>query len=261
MRVLILGSGVWIGNQISSRHGQAIYLELNKKKILVDCAPGTNYQLAKAKINSQEIEFIFLTHLHPDHFLGLPMLIGEYYQIGRREPIHIYGPPGTKKLYQDIENIYKDVYKVLKQLTKFKIEIQEIKNLSPNDLVGEDIYNNEFKVSTLLLQHQEEYPDYGYRFESEGKTIVITGDTGPCENLEKISKDCDLLIAECSLPVATRFHLCPEDIGKLGKKVHPRHIVVVHIYPQTTKELIRKGVRKYWKGKLTIPKDLMEIYV
>jgi ribonuclease Z len=73
-------------------------LENNGKSYLIDCGEGTQIQLRKNKIKFNTIEHIFISHLHGDHYFGLPGLILTFNLLGREKPLKIYGPEGIKEI-------------------------------------------------------------------------------------------------------------------------------------------------------------------
>lgn len=72
-------------------------LEIKNQMFLIDCAEGTQVQLRKNKIKFSRINHIFISHLHGDHFFGLPGLISTFRLLGREKEMHIYGPKGIKE--------------------------------------------------------------------------------------------------------------------------------------------------------------------
>ena len=72
-------------------------LEIRNKLFLIDCGEGTQVQLRKHKIKFSRISHIFISHLHGDHFFGLPGLISTFRLLGREKELHIYGPMGIKE--------------------------------------------------------------------------------------------------------------------------------------------------------------------
>ena len=73
-------------------------LEHNGKSFLIDCGEGTQLQLRKNKIKFNSIEDIFISHLHGDHYFGLPGLILTFNLLGREKPLNIFGPKGIKEI-------------------------------------------------------------------------------------------------------------------------------------------------------------------
>ena len=72
-------------------------LEIRNHVFLIDCGEGTQVQLRKSQIRFSRIKHIFISHLHGDHFFGLPGLISTFRLLGREADLHIYGPKGIKE--------------------------------------------------------------------------------------------------------------------------------------------------------------------
>ncbi|QLG46465.1 ribonuclease Z [Costertonia aggregata] len=72
-------------------------LEIKNHMFLIDCGEGTQVQLRKNKIKFSRINHIFISHLHGDHFFGLPGLISTFRLLGREKEMHVYGPKGIKE--------------------------------------------------------------------------------------------------------------------------------------------------------------------
>ena len=72
-------------------------LEIKNHLFLIDCGEGTQVQLRKNKIKFSRVNHIFISHLHGDHFFGLPGLISTFRLLGREKEMHIYGPKGIKE--------------------------------------------------------------------------------------------------------------------------------------------------------------------
>ncbi len=92
----ILGSGAALPT--SKRQASAQYINCNERHILIDCAEGTQQQLRKYGLKLQKIQFILISHLHGDHFFGLPGLLSTMHLLGRNKKLSIYGPPGLEAL-------------------------------------------------------------------------------------------------------------------------------------------------------------------
>ena len=95
MKLTILGSCAASPSSIGFTSSQI--LQVNGASYLIDCGEGTQIQLRKNKIKFNTIEHIFISHLHGDHFFGLPGLISSLNLLGRKKPLNIYGPIGLKK--------------------------------------------------------------------------------------------------------------------------------------------------------------------
>ena len=95
MKLHILGCYAATPRTFTNPTSQA--LEIKNQLFLIDCGEGTQVQLRKNKIKFSRIEHIFISHLHGDHFFGLPGLISTFRLLGRNKELHIYGPKGIKE--------------------------------------------------------------------------------------------------------------------------------------------------------------------
>ncbi len=94
MKLTILGSHS--ATPTISKHPTAQILEIKGHVFLIDCGEGTQVQLRRYKIKFSRIKHIFISHLHGDHFFGLPGLISSFVLLGREAELHVYGPKGIK---------------------------------------------------------------------------------------------------------------------------------------------------------------------
>ena len=117
-------------------------LENNGKSYLIDCGEGTQIQLRKNKIKFNTIEHIFISHLHGDHYFGLPGLILTFNLLGRKKPLKIYGPEGIKEIITFL-------MKKGNTWTNYKLEIVELKNIIPEIILN----TTNFSVTTIPLTH------------------------------------------------------------------------------------------------------------
>ncbi|MFC3198336.1 ribonuclease Z [Parapedobacter deserti] len=96
--VLVLGSSS--ATPIYGRHPTSQLVNVNEQLYMVDCGEGTQVQLIKFGIKSNRIKHIFISHLHGDHYLGLIGLISSMHLIGRKDELHVYGPPPLKEIIE-----------------------------------------------------------------------------------------------------------------------------------------------------------------
>lgn len=95
MKVTILGC--YAATPRTLTHPTSQVLEIKNHLFLIDCGEGTQVQLRKQKVRFFKINHIFISHLHGDHFFGLPGLVATFRLLGRVNPLHIYGPKGIKE--------------------------------------------------------------------------------------------------------------------------------------------------------------------
>lgn len=154
IKLTILGSGA--ATPTLKRGVTAQYLNFNERKILIDCGEGTQLQLRKFKISFQRLQYIFISHLHGDHYLGLMGLLSSMHLLGRTKPIHIFAPP---QLQEILETQFKLTYVKL----QFDIIYHPL-NFKEKTLVFEDKI---MEVFAFPLKHR--IPCYGFLFKEKIK--------------------------------------------------------------------------------------------
>lgn len=118
-------------------------LEINGHLLLIDCGEGTQVQLRKNKIRFSRINHIFISHLHGDHFFGLPGLIATFQMLNRENSLHIYGPKGIKQAITLL-------LKLSNSWTAYPLHFHELTE-KKTELIFED---NKIHVYTIPLQHR-----------------------------------------------------------------------------------------------------------
>lgn len=141
MKLTILGCHS--ATPTASTHPTAQILEIKGHLFLIDCGEGTQMQLRKYRIKFSRIRHIFISHLHGDHFFGLPGLISTFLLLGREAELHIYGPKGIKQAILLL-------LKLGKAYTNYPLYFHELEENSPQ-LIFED---DKVSVETIPLRHR-----------------------------------------------------------------------------------------------------------
>ena len=141
MRLQILGCYAATPRTLSNPTAQV--LEIKNHLFLIDCGEGTQVQLRKNKVKFSRIQHIFISHLHGDHFFGLPGLISTFRLLGREKELHVYGPKGIKEAITLL-------LKLGKSWTNYPLYFHELESTEP-ELIFED---DKVSVSTIPLDHR-----------------------------------------------------------------------------------------------------------
>ena len=276
-RVVMLGTGTPIPDP--TRHGPALAVVVGDRSYLVDAGPGVVRRAIEAAelhdieaLRAPNIRRAFLTHLHHDHCAGLPDLIYTPWTVGRNDPLEIAGPPGTAALAARIQDAY---------VEDRRIRLAGLEPASPDgwrctayDMTvgprGQAVYEDErVRITAFEVAHGDWEHSFGYRFESDDRSIVISGDTTYCEALIAQAEACDLLIHEvyCAAGLARRseawqtyhtaFHTSAEELGRIATQAAPAQLALTHVLLQggTWAELQAELASTY-DGPVTIPDDL-----
>jgi ribonuclease Z len=159
--ITILGSGAALPT--GKRNPTSQYIFCNNRHILIDCGEGTQMQLRKFGIPFQRITHIFISHLHGDHFFGLPGLLSTMNLLGRNRGVTIYGPPQLKEILTQL-------FECGGQKLMFKL------NFVPTSTDGENLLFEDrlIKITSFPLKHR--IPTTGFRIQENPKEFRLNPD-------------------------------------------------------------------------------------
>jgi ribonuclease BN (tRNA processing enzyme) len=188
IRVLFLGTGDAFS--AGGRNQAAILIQHPQVSILLDCGATTLTSFKKNGVPLDPIAAILLSHLHGDHFAGLPFLFLHYmYVEPRTKPLRILGPEGLEeRIMQMYGTMYPNDASTPPPYELNFTEIQSRKNYSVDIL----------QIEPFRARHQVHPPSFGFTINLDGRRIVYTGDTGWNDELPVRAKGADLFICECS---------------------------------------------------------------
>ncbi|MGB0274792.1 MAG: ribonuclease Z [Flavobacteriaceae bacterium] len=126
-----------------NKNPTAQLLDIKGHRFLIDCGEGTQVQLRKAKVSFVHIKHIFISHLHGDHFYGLPGLVSSFRLLGREAPLHIYGPKGIKEALTLL-------LKLANSWTNFPLYFHELESSNSECIFDDDSVT----VHTIPLKHR-----------------------------------------------------------------------------------------------------------
>lgn len=138
-------------------------LEINNRMFLIDCGEGTQMALRRQKIKFSRIRHIFISHLHGDHFFGLPGIISTFRLLGREAELHIYGPKGIKQLI----TLY---LKLGESWTNYPLHFHELTS-KESELIFED---EKVTVHTIPLNHRIYTNGYLFREKPGLRKLNVT---------------------------------------------------------------------------------------
>lgn len=162
MQVTILGTSSAVPT--FKRALSATILDREGESFLFDCGEGTQFQLMRAGARRGRLGTIFITHLHGDHFYGLPGLLSSFGLNRRETPLDVYGPAGIGRFIDFVLSFPRRLH------LDFEVRVHEI----PHDFEGLVVEQKEWLVRTVPLQHR--LPTQGYRFEEKPKPGTFDGE-------------------------------------------------------------------------------------
>jgi ribonuclease BN (tRNA processing enzyme) len=221
-RLTIVGSGDAFGS--GGRFNACFQVESAKATILIDCGASSLVALRARGIDPNRLDGVILSHLHGDHFGGLPFLLMDAQHLSRRRrPFLVAGPPGTRARLDAALELFFPRSAATKW--RFSFEVVEIEPGQPRDLLGH-------RVVTAEVEHQSGAPSTAVRLSDGSKTLAYSGDTEWTDALLPIADGADLLIIECS-GYAGRipWHLTWQILKSRLSDLRARQIMITHMNP------------------------------
>lgn len=252
MQLTVLGSGTCIPRL--ERAEPSYLLKVGRELLLLDCSVDAKQQMLRSGAHPKDISRILITHTHPDHSAGLAGLFWSYgasLPHGRKTPITVYGPKGFRQYFKLI------MEKIVRNKMPFGITVKEM----GNSKARVSSTGGSFTIESKIINHMKKVRSIGYRITPKGKVFVYSGDAEYSKNLVKLSRDADLLLLDCAKVKPRADHLTPEECGILASQAGAKKVVLTHFYPDVERVNIKKLVRKNFKGKIAIAKDLMKVKI
>lgn len=187
---------------------------LANRRILFDAPPTTLPHLRKLGVPSDDIQVVFITHFHADHFFGLPFLLLEYGLITHRTaPLWIVGPPEIETRLRTITDV--GFPNLLRGSPSYEIRFIEV----TDGFQGEAA---DARFQAIRVDHVNELASFAYRVDVDGHTLAYSGDARMSERLATLGADADVFVVECSCwdgPCGP--HLSPDDVRELRRRIAP----------------------------------------
>ena len=279
-RIILLGTkgGPSVGK--SGRSNPSTLILINEIPYVIDCGYGVSRQLISAGVSLDRLRYIFITHHHSDHNLEYGTLFYNACIAARRIRVDAYGPPGLRKMTQDFFSYEQfDIETRLKDEGGF--DPRKMIFVHEFDRQGVVMQNDEVKVMSCRVRHPPITQSYAYRFDARDRSVVISGDTAYAPELAEFAKGVDVLVHEVmylpgieklikQFPDAKRLrehlmaaHTSTEDVGRIAAQAGVKTLVLSHLVPGDDPSIMDEqwsaGVKKHFKGRVVVGKDLMEI--
>ncbi len=270
--VLLLGTGY--PRPDASHAGPSTAIVAGDKWFVVDAGRGATMRIAGTELKYENLRAVFITHLHSDHTAGLPDLFITSWQFGRKTtPLELYGPKGVKQLAGGMLQFFAYDIHVRRDLVEqhpaagATIRTHVIRQ----GIVYDD---GQVRVTAFNVDHPPLAPAFGYRFDSGGQSIVVSGDTRPNANLIRYAKGADILVQEAYLPehfdrvdnpaVAARlkaYHTSAEEAGEIAAAAGVKTLVLTHLIPGGSEATLLERAATRYKGRIIVGSDLKKITI
>jgi ribonuclease BN (tRNA processing enzyme) len=280
-QIIMLGTGT--PGPDPDRSGPSTAIVVNGTSYLIDFGPGVVRRVAAAfqkggqGLSVVDLRVVFLTHLHSDHTLGYPDLIFTPWPIGRRHRLEVYGPRGLKDMTNYILKAYSEDIRI---------------RLKDKEILGEPGYGDGYKVNAheikpgiiykdknvtvkaFLVNHGDVPQAFGYRFETQDRTIVISGDAAPSQSIIDNCNSCDVLIHEAYSMLTYNYvspkyqeyrrkhHTSSQELAEIANRAKPGLLILYHranpggVGRPNPEETLLEEIRGAYGGKVVTGHDL-----
>lgn len=218
--------------------------------ILIDCASNPLMRLEKAGVDIHDLTDVILTHFHPDHVSGVPLLLMNMWLMGRKPPLNIYGLQYTLDRVESLMGLFGwQDWPGFFPVTFFRLPVQD----------GARVLDNA-EIRLLASPTQHFIPGIGLRmeFKRSGKVLVFTSDTEPCAPITALAAGADVLIHEAS--GALPGHSSAAQAAETARQAQAGALYLIH-YPadlQTRGDLAAEA-KKIFPGPVRLAEDFMQL--
>jgi ribonuclease Z len=297
MEIIFLGTSSAIPT--NQRNHSSLAIKAFGEVMLFDCGEGTQRQMARVKLSPMKVDRIFISHLHGDHFLGLPGMIQSMAFRGRKEPLHIYGPEGMRGTVENIINLgyYSLSFPIYSHELKEGLVLEEeefvVKCCPTPHSIPNLAYSVEEKKSPRFLKdkaielglkpgpnfgklqrgipvkigNRTIKPEHVLGEERKGRLIVYSGDTQPCPSMIRFAAQADVLIHESTFESAQgekaheTGHSTTTQAAEVAKQAKAHSLILTHISTRyhDSRRLEKEAASIF--NRVTVAEDLMMVEV
>ncbi|MEI9992370.1 MAG: MBL fold metallo-hydrolase [Rhizomicrobium sp.] len=273
LSVLLVGTGTPLPDV--ARAGPSTLIAAGSHLYLVDAGVDSARNLLLWKVPLDRIDGVLITHLHSDHIGGLAEIRLQTWVAGRKAPLKVYGPPGIERVVAGFNEAYAldDGYRTkhhgAAMLPPEGALLVAVPVIIPPDAKTAPVFDAlGLKVTAIRVKHEPANPAYGYRFDFDGRSVTVSGDTIYDEDLAHAANNTDVLVHEGLAPelvgimesemlAAGRprpakimhdipgYHTSPVDAARIANMAHAKLLLFTHLLPILPNEI---AVRAFLKG-------------
>jgi ribonuclease BN (tRNA processing enzyme) len=274
VKLTLLGTGMPWPNPL--RAGPSQHLQLGDTSVVVDCGNGAARRMVEAGID-YNVDYVFITHMHSDHTIDLAHLLISGWIQYRKKPWRIVGPSNTQEFVNRLLHAFEEDIRIRRLYDRVGAEVmtpivQEVQH-------GDVIEGDGWRSTAIEVEHGYVKPALGFRFDGDGRKLVISGDTAPCDALVEASGDADVLVHEMTAGLPDQCdkhgpsskdlnefrqriaasHTCSHEVGKVAADAGARHLVLSHLSPRLDEAAARGVIEQDYGGQVTFGYDLLTL--
>jgi ribonuclease BN (tRNA processing enzyme) len=219
VKVRFLGSGDAFGG--GGRFHACIHLESGAAQVLMDCGASSLIAMRRFGVDPAAIDAVILSHLHGDHFGGVPFLILHGQFTRRARPLVVVGPRGVEARVREAMEVFFPGSSQIER--RFDVRFTELTDQKTLPL-------GSISVTPFGVVHASGAPPFALRVAGDGKIVAYSGDTEWTDSLIDVARGADLFIAEAYFfDKAVKFHLDLATLLRHRAELDCRRLIVTHM--------------------------------
>jgi len=298
MKIVFLGTGGTYPSKM--RNVTSIAVQIPGEVVMFDCGEGTQRQLMHSSVSFMKIKKIFISHLHADHFLGIPGLVQSMSLNGREDALKVFGPKGTSGNVESMLKLgyFKSGFEVVTEdlapgithdfgghivrceeadhsIPSLAFSLEEtqrpgrfdVKKAAKLSIPEGPLFRRLQSGKSITIGRRKILPKQVLGPPRPGRKVVYTGDTKPSKTIIRLAKGADVLIHDCTLDsshgkLASDFgHSTAAEAAAVAKAARVRTLFLVHLSPRyESYEMLEKEARKVFRNSF-VANDFMEFAV
>lgn len=221
-------------------------VQSGNRTILVDCVGNPVVRLQEAGIDPLSVTDLILTHFHPDHVSGVPLLLMDLWLLGRKDVLNVFG------LHDVIDRMVKmlDLYDWQTWEGFYPVKIIRIQDRAQILIDEGDLVVMSFPVCHMI-------PGIGIKMDLPDGRFCYSCDTAPCEAVVKLAHGMDILIHEATGKGSG--HSSPEEAGRIAQLAGVKQLYLIHYPPDADEEDWLNQAKSAFSGEVILAKDLMVV--
>lgn len=278
-RLVLLGTGGGPRPRTASSSSAQVIVS-NGAAYVIDCGDGVARQMAFAGVPLTSLRHVFITHQHSDHTADYGNLIWLAWTAGLSSRVDTWGPPPIERMTRlFLEMNRSDID--IRIVNEGRVPLAPLVRAHELREGGAVLADDNVKVTATLVDHPPVVPAFAYRFDAVDRSIVISGDTAPSQNLVKLATGADVLVHSVMYPPAIdrlaarvpnaaalkasilAHQTSAEDAGRIAQDAGVKTLVLSHFVPPddpaVTDAMWLDAARRHFRGTVIVGKDLLEI--
>ncbi|HEY3949225.1 MBL fold metallo-hydrolase [Phenylobacterium sp.] len=278
-RLILLGTG---GGPTPkpNRSAPAQAIVVDGAVYVIDCGNGVARQMVLAGLSLKAIRSVFITHQHSDHNADYGNLLLLAWAANLATKVDTYGPPPLAEMTRLF--LQMDAYDIKTRIAdEGRPDLSKLIDVHEVTRAGPVMQDSRVRVSCARVQHPPVEPAFAYRFDCPDRSIVISGDTRPSEDLVRLAKGADVLVHEVMYgPAVDKIaaaepnaktlkahllaaHTTADEVGRIATEAGVKTLVLSHFVPgglpAIPDETWLAAVRPHFAGRIVVGRDLLAL--